>query len=336
MQNIDLTNIAVIGDGGWGTTLAIHLSKKGYTVQLWSPFPAYAVQMQKNRYNRKFLPGIKIPEKVKIVTDLNEAMCPAAVIVFAVPSKFAGQVLRKIKQTQLSFENRIFLSVTKGFDYDRLLRISELAVSELGDIPLAVLSGPTIAREIAEGLPSTAVVACANRKIARHIQNIFNSETFRIYTNSDVTGVEIGGSIKNIIALACGICDGLGYGSNTKAAILTRGLAEMARLGVALGANTRTFSGLSGLGDLVTTCVSPQSRNRNVGELIGKGKNIRDILEKMDMVAEGVETVRAAKKLADQHGVDMPITQEVYNIIYQRKKPRQAVEDLMGRKTRPE
>jgi glycerol-3-phosphate dehydrogenase (NAD(P)+) len=333
---MDLANIAVIGDGGWGTTLAIHLSKKGYGVQLWSPFTAYAAQMQKNRYNRKFLPGIKIPEKVKIVADLNEAMEPASLIVFAVPSKFAGPVLRKIKQSRLSFNNRIFLSVTKGIDYDRLLRISELAAAELGDIPLAVLSGPTIAREVAEGLPSTAVVACANRKIARHIQSIFNSETFRVYTNSDVTGVEIGGSIKNIIALACGICDGLGYGSNTKAAILTRGLAEMSRLGVALGANARTFSGLSGLGDLVTTCVSPQSRNRSVGELIGKGKNVRDILEKMDMVAEGVETVRAAKKLADQHGVDMPITQEIYNIIYQRKKPRQAVEDLMGRKTRPE
>lgn len=333
---MDLTNIAVIGDGGWGTTLAIHLSKKGYQVQLWSPFPAYASLMQRNRYNRKFLPGIKMPEKISIESDLHRAMEPASLIVFAIPSKFADQVLRKIKQTKISFANRIFLSVTKGFDYDRLVRISELVVAELGDIPLAVLSGPTIAREVAEGLPSTAVVASQNRKIAQHIQHIFNSDSFRIYTNTDVTGVEIGGSIKNIIALACGVCDGLGYGSNTKAAILTRGLAEMSRLGVALGAQAKTFSGLSGLGDLATTCFSPQSRNRSVGELIGKGKSLKEILEKMDMVAEGVETVRAAKKLADQHNVDMPITQEIYNILYQRKKPVQAVEDLMGRKTKPE
>lgn len=333
---MNLTNITVIGDGGWGTTLAIHLHKKGYQVQIWSPFPAYAAQMQRNRYNRKFLPGIKIPEKIQILSDLTKAIEPASIIVFAIPSKFAESVIKKIKQTELMTENRIFLSVTKGFDYDRLVRISELTMAELGDIPLAVLSGPTIAREVAEGIPSTAVVACKNKKIAQHIQHIFNSNTFRIYTNTDIIGVEIGGSIKNIIALACGVCDGLGYGSNTKAAILTRGLAEMSRLGVALGAQSRTFSGLSGLGDLVTTCVSPQSRNRSVGELIGKGQSLKDILNKMDMVAEGVETVRAAKKLADQHDVDMPITQEIYNILYQRKKPKQAVEDLMNRKTKPE
>ena len=203
-------------------------------------------------------------------------------------------------------------------------------------IPFAVLSGPTIAMEVAKGIPSTAVVASKSGSLARRVQNLFNSEKFRIYTNTDVIGVELGGSIKNVIAIACGVCDGLRYGTNTKAAILTRGLAEMARLGQSLGARPKTFTGLSGLGDLVTTCFSPRSRNRTVGEQLGGGKSIKSILHHMEMVAEGVETVKAIHKLSSKHKVPMPITAAVYKIIYQKKKASSAVSDLMNRKMKSE
>lgn len=328
--------IAIIGDGGWGTTLAIHLAKKHYQVNLWGPFPEYVEQVRKNRYNPKFLPGIRIPEQVAFFTDIKEAVEPSFMAVFAVPSQYAASVLKKMKECRIPMDKRIFLSVTKGFDYGRLLTISQLIRKEYPKAPVAVLSGPTIASEVAKGVPSTAVVASHRPAVAKKAQAVFNSEAFRIYTNSDVMGVELGGSLKNIIAIACGVCDGLGYGSNTKSAIITRGLAEMTRLGKAMGAKARTFSGLSGLGDLATTCISPQSRNRTVGESIGRGKGVKDILNSMDMVAEGVETARAVKKLAEKYRVDMPICLEVYHILYSRKKPRQAVADLMSRKAKPE
>ena len=254
-----------------------------------------------------------------------------------VASKYADTILKEIKKTKVGLSGKILLSVTKGIDTTKLLRMSEIIIKELGhSVNIAVLSGPTIAIEVAKGLPSTAVVAAHQLKIAKEVQTVFNSEHFRVYTNTDVTGVELGGSIKNIIAIACGVCDGLGFGSNTKAAILTRGLAEMARLGKALGAKQRTFSGLTGLGDLVTTCVSPRSRNRSVGEKLGQGKSIKTIMSKMEMVAEGVETVKAVYQLSQKHKISMPITTEVYNIIYKRKKPSQAVSDLMNRKTKSE
>ena len=216
------------------------------------------------------------------------------------------------------------------------VRTEEEFTGELGHIPLAVLSGPTIAREVALGIPSTAVIASSHLRTAKILQHVFNSETFRIYTNTDIIGVELGGSVKNVIALACGICDGLKFGTNTKAAILTRGLAEMARLGKALGAKEKTFSGLTGLGDLATTCFSPQSRNRSVGELLGQGKPIKQILSAMDMVAEGVETVKGTYHLSRKLKIPMPITEAVYNIIYKNKKPTQIVNNLMRRKTKAE
>ncbi|MCA9406107.1 MAG: NAD(P)-dependent glycerol-3-phosphate dehydrogenase [Candidatus Omnitrophica bacterium] len=328
--------IAVIGDGGWGTTLAIHLAKNGFPVHLWGPFPHYVRQMSKNRYNAKFLPGVRIPKEVSLVEDLKEAVQACDLIVFAIPSQYAPAVLKDLNKTKVNFSEKVFVSVTKGIDDATLRRMSELITTELGDIPLAVLSGPTIAVEVAKGIPSTAVAASKDLKIAKRVQAAFNSETFRIYTNTDVVGVEIGGSIKNIIALACGICDGLGYGTNTKAAILTRGLAEISRLGKALGAKPKTFSGLSGLGDLATTCFSPRSRNRTVGEKLGKGQTIKSILSSMKMVAEGVETVKGVVKLSKKLNIDMPISQEIYHIIYDNKKPLQAVTDLMTRKTKAE
>src|SRR3989338_348415 len=214
--------------------------------------------------------------------------------------------------------------------------MSQLIRRELGPVPMAVLSGPTIAGEVAKGLPTTAVVSSPDMRLATAIQKIFNSPAFRIYTNPDIVGVELGGSLKNIIAIACGVCDGLGFGTNAKAAILTRGLVEMARLGTAMGAKTKTFAGLTGLGDLVTTCVSSQSRNRSVGEQLGKGKSLAQIMKNMNMVAEGVETVKAAYRLSRKYKIPMQITTEIYNIIYKNKPPQKAVDDLMKRQTKAE
>lgn len=331
-----IKNIAIIGDGGWGTALGIHLVKKGYPVKLWGPFAPYLQHMRATRSNPKFLAGIPLPSELVLVDPLKEAFSGSDLIVFAVPSKYALDVLKKIKKEKVDFSNKIFLSVTKGIDNAHLLRISEIIRQQLGDIPLAVLSGPTIAMEVAKGIPSTAVVAARDQRVAKMAQEVFNTKSFRIYRNTDIPGVELGGSIKNIIAIACGVCDGLGFGSNTKAAILARGLAEMARLGKTLGARQKTFWGLSGLGDLVTTCFSPQSRNRTVGEQLGQGKTIAEITSRMDMVAEGVETVKAVHKLSRKHNIPMPISEEVYNIIYKGKKCSKAVADLMNRAMKAE
>jgi len=329
-----IKNIAIIGDGGWGTTLAIHLSKNGYSIRLWGPFADYVRFLDRYRINKRFLPGIKIPKKINIQSDLGLTLKEADLIVLAIPSKYVLNIIRQLKKFELS--GKILLSVIKGIEESRLKTISQITYQELGDISLAVLSGPTIAIEVAQGIPSTAVIASKSAGIAKKLQTVFHSETFRIYKNTDVLGVEFGGSIKNIIAVACGVCDGLGYGSNTKAAILTRGLIEMTKLGIAMGAKRQTFYGLSGLGDLATTCMSPRSRNRSVGEQLGKGKTIDQITKSMDMVAEGVTTVKAIIKLSQKHKVSMPITQEVYNIIYQKKNPLQAVKDLMTRKLKSE
>lgn len=332
MSNIK--NITVLGDGGWGTTLGIHLARKNYRVTIWGAFPDYVARMKKTRLNPKFLPGVKIPASIILTSDLKQAVASADLIVLAIPSQYAAAVLKKLKSRRPS--GKIFLSVIKGIDTDSLLRMSELIYKALGRVPLAVLSGPTIASEVAHGIPTTAVIASSNQAIARQLQTIFNSKTFRIYTNGDLIGVELGGSIKNVIAVACGVCDGLGYGTNAKAAILTRGLAEMARLGKALGAKPQTLTGLTGLGDLATTCFNPASRNRSVGEALGRGQSVKKVLSRMDMVAEGVATVKAVYKLSQKYKVSMPISTEVYNIIYKGKSPQKAVSDLMQRELKSE
>ncbi|MDP3143262.1 MAG: NAD(P)H-dependent glycerol-3-phosphate dehydrogenase, partial [Candidatus Omnitrophota bacterium] len=252
----------------------------------------------------------------------------------AVPSHFFRRVIRSLKQYDL--QGKIILSVTKGIESSTLMRMSEVIEDELGKVKLAVLSGPTIAKEVAMGIPTTAVIASRDLKIAKKLQQIFNNGNFRVYTNSDLIGVELGGSLKNVIAIACGVSDGLGFGTNTKAAILSRGLTEMSRLGKVLGAKGNTFSGISGLGDLVTTCISPFSRNRFVGEQLGKGKSLKEILKKMQMIAEGVETAKSVYKLSNKYKVSMPITLEVYNILYRNKNPKIAVQDLMRRKLKAE
>ncbi|MDD5167002.1 MAG: NAD(P)-dependent glycerol-3-phosphate dehydrogenase [Candidatus Omnitrophica bacterium] len=335
-------NIAVLGDGGWGTTLAILLSRKGFNVSLWSAFADYAKYLDKKRVNTKFLPKVKIPKEIKITHDLRDVIKEKDLIILAIPSQYLRQTLNKIKE--FGPDNKaIYVSVVKGIEISTLKRMSEVIHEILGKVKLAVLSGPTIAHEVAYGIPTTAVVAAKDKKIRTYLQNVFMTERFRIYTNSDVIGVELGGSLKNIIAIACGASDGLGFGTNTKAALLSRGVAEISRLGQAMGAEKNTFFGISGLGDLVTTCISPYSRNRFVGEQIGKGKSWAQIKKSMQMparrqagVAEGVPTTKSAYVLSLKYKVEIPIIKEVYLILYKNKSPLKAVRDLMTREKKEE
>ena len=326
--------VAVIGDGGWGTTLAILLHNKGYKVDIWGPFAGYIQFLDKKRRNPKFLPGVKIPGEISFSADIRQVTREASLIVVAVPSHFLRGVLSKIKGEELS--SSVILSAAKGIENDTLMRMSELIKNVWAGVKLVVLSGPTICYEVARGIPTTCVAASEDAALAQEVQSVFMSERFRIYTSADVVGVELGGALKNVIAIACGISDGLRFGANTKAAILTRGLVEIGRLGVTMGAKSETFAGLSGLGDLVTTCVSAHGRNRWVGEQIGKGRKIKEVLGKMDMVAEGVRTAKSAFMLAERYKVEMPITAQIYAVLYEDKDPQSAVTDLMLRQKKAE
>ena len=327
--------ISVLGDGGWGTTLAILLHQKGFSVSLWGAFPGYVRLLDKKRINPRFLPDVKIPREIEIIDCLESAISGKDLIVFAIPSEYIRAVLKKIKK--LGFDrNCAYISVSKGIEIGSLKRVSEIIREELGNVRLGVLSGPTIVREIVAGKPATAIVAARNIALAKYLQDVFMSKSFRIYTSSDVVGVELGGSLKNVIAIACGISDGMGLGTNAKAAILSRGLSEISRLGMKMGAEAKTFSGLSGLGDLVTTCSSPYSRNRSIGEQIGKGKTLSSIKKNMKMVAEGVPTAKSAYRLSKKFSVEMPIIEQVYSVLYKNKNPLLAVKELMLRKKKEE
>ena len=327
-------NIAVLGDGGWGTTLAILLYRKGCHVTLWGAFAEYSEYLDRKRINKKFLPGVRIPKGILITANLSEALDGAQIIILAVPTQYMRQVLKRIDVQDA--RGRILLSVAKGIENATLMRPSQIIKYVLGNVKVVVLSGPSIASEVAAGLPTTAVVSSNNQGIAKKLQEMLSTKTFRVYTNNDVVGVELGGSLKNIIAIACGASDGLGFGANAKAALLARGLSEMTRLGRRLGAKEKTFAGISGLGDLVTTCISPYSRNRFVGEEVGKGKNIKKVIRKMEMVAEGIDTTKSVYQLSRRYNVDMPITKEVYSILYKHKSPLKAVKDLMRREKKEE
>ncbi len=328
------TKITVIGDGGWGTTLALMLAKQGYKVSLWGPFADYLKILDKKRRNPKFLPGVVIPREISFTADINQAVEGSRLVVLAVPSHFLRQVLEKLRGKD--YPGVIFLSAVKGIENDTLLRMSELAREVLGEIDIAALSGPNIAYEVARGIPATSVAASSDITLAEAVQDVLMSECFRVYTTADIIGVELGGALKNIIAIACGISDGLQFGANTKAAILSRGLVEISRLGQTEGADPKTFSGLSGVGDLVTTCISTHGRNRWLGEQIGKGKKIKDLLSQMQMVAEGVRTTKSAYMLAQRHNIEMPITEQIYQVLYEDKDPKTAVSDLMLREKKSE
>jgi len=328
--------IAVIGAGGWGTALAIVLHHNGHHVALWGRDPLLMGLIDERRINADYLPGIHLPEPIALTSDLAETLVDVEMVVLAVPSHAMRDTCRKLQSAIGNRQSAIFISVAKGIEADTGLRMSEVIRAAVPGAKIATLSGPSLADEVARGIPTAVVAASEDPSTAALAQQTFFSERFRVYTSADLIGVELGGALKNIVALAAGLCDGLGLGDNSKAALITRGLVEIARLGAALGAQRDTFAGLSGLGDLVVTCTSRRSRNRSVGERLGKGEKIADILASMEMVAEGVRNAKSVHDLARKHNVRTPIVDEVHAIIYQDKSPKQAVKDLMTRDAREE
>lgn len=326
--------VSILGDGGWGTAIALVNARKGNETLLWSAFPEYAQVLEQKRVNEKFLPGIPIPKEIIITSDLNRAVNFADIVVLAVPAQFLRNILFKLKNYDLS--KKVLVSVAKGIEAKTLTRPSEIIFSVLGKVNLVVLSGPSHAEEVARNIPTLVVVASNDKKAADTVQEAFRDLRFRIYVQNDITGVELGGALKNVIAIGAGVCDGLKLGSNTKAALLTRGLLEITQLGVRMGANPNTFFGLSGLGDLITTCISEYGRNLRVGRELGQGKKIKDIVAGMEMVAEGVETTRSAYQLAQKYGVTAAIITEIYKMLFEDKDPQQALDDLMSREAREE
>jgi glycerol-3-phosphate dehydrogenase (NAD(P)+) len=326
--------VSIIGDGGWGTALAIVLHNNGHAVRVWGPFPDYLVEVQRRHINEKFLPGVKLPPDIRWTTDKAETVAEADVVILAVPSRFFRSVLESFAGFIPS--SSPILSVTKGLDEKTGKRMTEVAEEILNREPVAALSGPSLAAEVARGIPTAVTIACADHSKAKALQGLLMNPSFRVYTSDDVIGVELGGALKNVIAIAAGVCDGIGFGENTKAALVTRGLAEITRLGCELGAHSATFAGLSGMGDLVVTCASRFSRNHTVGERLGHGEPIDRILKTMEQVAEGVWTCATARALARKHGVQIPITEEVCAVIHEGKDPRTAVKDLMARDAKPE
>jgi len=332
MARSKAATIAVLGDGGWGTTLAIHLHRLGHRVLWWGAFPEYLKVLDRRRENVKFLPGVRIPRDLSITPDLSRAITSARLIVLAIPSQYMRAVVRRVRAYPLA--GKALVSVAKGLERGTWNRMSEVIEEELGRVQLAVLSGPNISSEIAKGQPASSVVASKRAALAAEVQHQFMSDRLRLYTSDDVVGVELGGALKNPIAIAAGIGDGLGFGANAKAALITRGIVEMARLGVALGANEETFWGLSGLGDLITTCLG--GRNRWLGEQIGKGRRLKDVLGSTPMVIEGVGTTKAAVALGRRYRVELPIIEQVFAVLFRRKEPRKALRALMTRARKAE
>jgi glycerol-3-phosphate dehydrogenase (NAD(P)+) len=329
-------NITVLGAGSWGTTLALVLHQNGYQVRCWSIEKEDIELINQTRENRRFLPGILIPDDIFFTNSLSESIKSVDVVVVAVPSQAVRSVLEQIKK--INNVKPIWVSVAKGIENKTLLRVSQVIqqVLDIDEQKIAVLSGPSHAEEVSRHIPTTVVAASKSLKTANTIQKLFTRPYLRVYTNVDVSGVEIGGALKNIIAVAAGICDGAGFGDNTKAALITRGLVEINRLGVKLGAKSDTFAGLSGMGDLIVTCMSKHSRNRYVGEQIGKGRTLQDILNEMVMVAEGIKTTESVYNIAQNEDVEMPITEKVYQTLFKNKPPIEAVKELMTRASKTE
>jgi glycerol-3-phosphate dehydrogenase (NAD(P)+) len=324
-----MKRITVVGDGGWGTALAILLHSKGADVTIWGNFPDYVEEQREKRENCKFLPGIEIPPGINYTAEVAEAVEGAELFICAVPTQFIRGVFEKFAAHYT--KGVPVVSVAKGVEQETLKRCTEVLSELLEGAPVSALSGPSHAEEVARGVPTAVVVASGGPGLARELQDVFMAQAFRVYTQDDIIGVELGGALKNVIALAAGMCDGLGYGDNTKSALLARGLVEISRLGVAAGAKRLTFTGLSGIGDLITTSFSPHGRNRAVGEKIGQGMSLREVLESTEKVAEGVWTTISAHGLAQKLGVPVPITDEVHQVLFEGKDPRRAVVDLMTR-----
>jgi len=321
--------ILVLGGGSWGTSLSILLAKNNKDVCLWVRNNEQLDQMKKNKENKKYLPEITIPDNLLLTNDYSETIKEAKIVVLAIPSQNIRGLLNDIKN--LLKDDTIIVNLSKGIERSSLKTISEVCSEIIPNNPYVALSGPSHAEEVAKDLPTTIAAASIKKECSEYIQEVFNSKTLRVYTNEDVKGVEIGGALKNVIAIASGISDGLGYGDNTKAALMNRGIIEISRLANRLGANKITFLGLSGIGDLIVTCTSMHSRNRRAGILIGQGKTVEEALEEVGMVVEGIYTTEAAYKLSKKHNVEMPIVEELYNIIYKGKKAKESVDRLMSR-----
>ena len=331
-----MRKVAVLGAGSWGTALAIVLADNGHEVRLWAHRQEHVDEINQTRRNNKYL-DVDIPDAITAFHDMKEAVKDADAVVIVVPTKAIREVCQQLKDDIHSSTQSIH--ATKGIEPGSLKRVSEMISEEIPDFPyenIVVLSGPSHAEEVALRHPTTVSVSAVNLDRARQAQDLFNSENLRVYTSDDILGIEVGGALKNIIALGAGISDGLGYGDNAKAALITRGLAEIARLGTSLGANPLSFLGLSGVGDLIVTCTSVHSRNWRAGNLLGKGMNLDQVLEEMGMVVEGVRTVQAAHQFAKEQGVEMPITQGIFQVLFEDKKPKDVVDELMSRNKRQE
>jgi glycerol-3-phosphate dehydrogenase (NAD(P)+) len=329
--------ISVLGAGSWGTTLAILLYTNRHDVTLWSYNPEHAQFIRNTRTNPQFLRDIIIPQDLAISADLIQSLDHAEMIVIAIPTQFIRSVFTQLQD--FNFEDRLIVNVAKGIENDTLMTISEIIEDTCPNIDRnhqSILSGPSHAEEVSVNIPTAVVAASPSLDTARLVQNVFIAPSFRVYASDDMRGVELGGALKNVIAIAAGVSDGIGFGDNTKAAILTRGIVELTRLGVAMGANQNSFSGLSGIGDLIVTCTSKHSRNRYVGEQIGKGRSLEDVLAGMVMVAEGVATTKSVYALSQKYEIELPISTEVYKMLFEGKDPYAATEDLMTRDARIE
>jgi glycerol-3-phosphate dehydrogenase (NAD(P)+) len=328
-----MSTVCVLGAGSWGTTLAVLLAGSGHDVRIWGHDPAELAPLEADRENRKFLPGIGLPRGVKVQPQLEAALADADFTLFVVPSQAVREVAGRVAGVG---DGGLRVCASKGLELGSLKRLSEVVAESTGEADPVVLTGPSHAEEVSRGIPTTIVAAARDAARAQAVQRLCSTDRLRVYTNDDVAGCEYGAALKNVIAIAAGVCDGLGFGDNTKAALLTRGLAEIARLGVALGGRQETFFGLAGMGDLIATATSRHSRNRHVGEAVGRGQPLERVLGDMVMVAEGVSTARAARALGRARGVELPITEQVCAMLFEQRSPRVALQALMSRDLKSE
>lgn len=324
-----MANVSILGAGGWGIAIGVLLNNNGHNVTMWSAVEREVEMLNSKRENTVSLPGIVIPNEINVTSDLNEAITDKDIIVLAVASSYIRSTAHRL--VGLTKKGQIIINVAKGIEEDTLMTMTDIIEDEIHDADVAVLSGPSHAEEVGKGLPTTCVVGAKTKETAVYIQNIFCSEVFRVYISPDMLGIELGGSLKNVIALAAGIADGLGYGDNTKAALITRGITEVSRLSIKMGANPMTLYGLSGIGDLIVTCASMHSRNRRAGMLIGKGYSMQEAVDEVHMVVEGIYAAKSAKKLSDKYGVNLPIIEVVYMILFDGLSAKDAVNELMMR-----
>ena len=329
-----MANVAVIGAGSWGIALSKVLHSNGNQVTVWSIVEDEIAMLREKHEHLQKLPGVKLPEDMTFTTDLKAAVESGEYLILAVPSVFTRNTAKSM--APFVKNGQVIVCVAKGIEETTLMTLSDIVEQEIPQAEVAVMCGPSHAEEVGRGLPTTIVVGAHDRESALYVQNVFMSPVFRVYTSPDITGIELGGALKNVIALAAGTADGLGYGDNTKAALITRGIAEIARLGTAMGAHAETFYGLSGIGDLIVTCASVHSRNRKAGYLIGQGRTMQQAMDEVQMIVEGVYSAKAGLTLSEKFGIETPIIQAVNQVLFENKNPKQAVDELMQRMKKDE